>query len=54
MLTFENVFLELNLNLLREDVCTWQHKVLKMHQFKRDTDTFFLIHIFFFYNKISS
>lgn len=30
MLTFENVFLELNLNLLREEVCTWQHKVLKI------------------------
>lgn len=54
MFTFENVFLKLNLNLLGEEICTWQHKVsiLKV-QFKWDMDILLLIHIFF-YNKISS
>lgn len=51
MLTFENAFLELNLNLLGEEVCTWQHEVFQMYQFKWDMDTFLLIHNFFSYNK---
>lgn len=40
MFTFENVFPKLNLNLLGEEICTWQHKVsiLKVQQFKWDMD----------------
>lgn len=55
MFTLENVFLKLNLNLLGEEICTWQHQVstLKVQQFKWDMDILLLIHIFF-YNKISS